>query len=295
MIGTGNFQDALEPIAIKNYGLGFKEIPPERDMLYTVKTSKKLTETYLEIGDIGAMNELTGDLEYEDIQQGYKMTLTAREYAKGIKIQKKFVLTDQLDIVEGLPKLLGLAARRRIAGDVMANFNDAFNTSYTTIDGLQLCSSAHTSNNGGSSQSNLGTTAFSEAAVDAARIAMKDFMTNTDQEFEVNPDLLVVPRALEKSAYELINSSGKVDTANNNTNFHKGKYKLLVSDRLDDSNNWFFIDSELLKLFAVWNNVAPLEFGQAEQFDGFAARYRAYMFYSFGIRDWRPVFGSQVS
>lgn len=295
MIGTGNFQDALEPIAIKNYQVGFKEIPPERDMIYTVKTSKKLTETYLELGDTGPMNEFTGDLEYEDVQQGYKMTLTAKEYAKGMKIQKKFVLTDQLDIVEGLPKLLGLAARRRIAADTAAILNDAFNTSYTTIDGLQLCSSAHTSNNGGSSQSNRGTTAFSEPAVDAARIAMKAFVSNTDELFEVNPDLLIVPRSLEKAAYEIINSSGKVDTANNNINFHKGKYKLLVLDRLDDSNNWFFVDSELMKIFNVWNNVAPLEFGQAEQFDGLAARYRAYMFYGFGSRDWRWIYGAEVA
>lgn len=295
MIGTGNFQEALEPIAIKNYQVGFKEIPPERDMIYTVKTSKKLTETYLELGDTGPMNEFTGDLEYEDVQQGYKMTLTAKEYAKGMKIQKKFALTDQLDIVEGLPKLLGLAARRRIAADTAAILNDAFNTSYTTIDGLQLCSSAHTSNNGGSNQSNRGTTAFSEPAVDAARIAMKAFVSNTDELFEVNPDLLIVPRSLEKAAYEIINSSGKVDTANNNINFHKGKYKLLVLDRLDDSNNWFFVDSELMKIFNVWNNVAPLEFGQAEQFDGLAARYRAYMFYGFGSRDWRWIYGAEVA
>jgi phage major head subunit gpT-like protein len=295
MIGTGNFQDALEPIAVKNYQVGFKEIPPERDMMFSVKTSKKLTETYLELGDTGPMNEFTGDLEYEDVNQGYKMTITAREYAKGMKIQKKFILTDQLDIVEGLPKLLGLAARRRIASDVSALLNDAFNTSYTTIDGLQLCSAAHTSNNGGSSQANRGTTAFSETAVDASRISMKAYVSNTDELFEVTPDLLIVPRSLEKAAYELINSSGKVDTANNNANFHKGKYKLLVLDRLDDSNNWFFVDSELMKIFNVWNNVSPLEFGQAEQFDGLAARYRAYMFYGFGSRDWRWIFGSEVS
>jgi len=295
MIGTGNFQDALEPIAIKNYALGFKEVPSERDMIFDAKKSKKLTETYLELGDTGPMTEFTSDLDYEDVQQGYKMTLTAKEYAKGMKIQKKFVLTDQLDIVSGLPKLLGLAARRRIAQDIMEIFNNATNTTYTTIDALALGSTAHTSNNGGANQGNLGTTGFSEPQVEVVRILMKAFTTNTDEIFEVNPDLLVVPRALERPAYELINSAGKVDTATNNVNFHKGKYKLLVSDRLTDSNDWFFCDSELMKLFNVWNNVAPLEFGQAEQFDGLSARYRAYMFYGFGSRDWRWVYVNHVA
>lgn len=295
MITTGNWQDALEPIAIKNFQLGFREIPQERDMIFTVKKSKKLIETYLETGDIGSFNEFTGDLEYEDVTQGYKMTIQALELAKGMKIQKKFVLTDQQDVVEGLPKLLGLAARRRMLSDTFALFNNAFNTSITTIDALQLCSSAHTSTNGGSNQSNLGSTALSAPAVETARQAMHTYMTNTDQLFDVKANTLIVGRALEETAYEIIKSSGKVDTANNNVNFHKGKYNLIVSDYIDDSNDWFLVDSELMKMFNTWNVVAPLEFKQSENFDGYTARYGAYMFYGFGSRDWRWVRGSQVS
>jgi len=297
MITAGNFQDANEPIAIKNFQLGFKEVPAERDMLFSVEKSDKLYETYLELGDIGTMGDFDGDLSYEDVSQGYKMTVTADEMAKGIKIQRKFMRTDQINVVKDLPKMLGLAARRRIAADTFALFNNAFNTSYTTIDALQLCSTAHTAhaNQGGTNQSNKGTTAFSATQVEAIRRLMKKFTTNTDQLFEVNPDMLVVPRSLEESAYELIKSSGKVDTANNNKNFHEGKYKLLVSDWLDDDNNFFVIDSELMKMMLVWNNVDPLEFGQANDFDGFNAKYRAYMFYGFGARDWRFVYGSEVA
>lgn len=297
MITTGNWQDALEPIAIKNFNVGFKEKPAEREMLYDVKKSSKLTETYLEMGDIGAMGEFTGDLEYEDVSQGYKMTLTASEYAKGIKIQKKFVLTDQLDVVEQLPKMLGLAARRRMALDIFSIFNNAFNTTHVTIDGLQLCSSAHTSNQDGISttQSNRGTATASPVALETVRQNFKDYMSNTDQLFEANADMIICGRALEETFYEIIKSSGKVDTANNNRNFHMGKYKLLVSDWLDDDNNWFVVDSELMKLFNVWNQVAALEFGQAKDFDGFAAKYAAYMFYGYGSRDWRWVYGNEVA
>jgi len=295
MIAGTNYQDALEPIAIKNFQVGYKEKPMERDMIYTVKSSSKLTETYLELGDIGAMGEFSGDLEYEDTNQGYKMTISVTELAKGIEIRKLFVLTDQLDVVEGLPKLLGLAARRRQRRDVFQIFNDAFNTSLLTIDGLQLCSAAHTSNNGGSSQANRVTTAFSAANVETMRQNMKANMTNTDQLFDSNPNMLIVPRQLEEAAYELISSSGKVDTANNNANFHKGKYKLLVSDELDDVNNFFVVDSELMKMMNRWNTVANLEFKQAENFNGISARYLAYMVYGRGSTDWRWVEGAEVS
>ncbi len=297
MITTGNWQDALEPIAIKSAALGFKEKPMERDMLFTVKKSKKLVETYLELGDIGAFEKFTGDLAYDDSEQGYKMTITQDELAKGMKIQRKFVETDQLDVVEGLPKLIGLAARRKMLHDTFEPFNQAFNTSMTTMDALQLCSSAHTSNQEGVSttQANLATTAFSEAAVDAARIAMKGVISNRDQVIELNPDMLVVPRALESAAYELIKSSGKVNTANNNRNFHMGKYKLLVSDMLTDANNWFLLDSEVFKASNKWNNVVPFEFGQARDFNGLCAKYYGYMFYGFGTIEWRGIYGSEVS
>jgi hypothetical protein len=88
-------------------------------------------------------------------------------------------------------------------------------------------------------------------------------MTNRNQLFETNPDTIVCPRALEETFYEIIKSNGKVDTANNNPNFHKGKYKLIVSDWLDDTNNWFLIDSELMKDLQRVEQRVPLEFGQA--------------------------------
>jgi phage major head subunit gpT-like protein len=297
MITTGNWQDALEPIAIKNFQVGFKEVPADRNLLFNVMKSRKLKETYLELGDIGAFNEFDGDLEFEDVSQGNKMEVTNTEYAKGIKVQRRFAETDQLDVVRGLPRMLGLAARRRMASDTFALFNNAFNTTFTTIDGLQLCSGAHTTNanQGGSNQSNRLTTALSAPQLETVRQTMKDFLTNTDQLFEVNPDFLMVPRELEETAFEIIKSSGKVDTANNNKNFHQGRYKMLVSDWLDDSNNWFFMDSDLMKEMLVWQSVVNLEFGQANDFTGFDARFRAYMFYGFGARDWRFILGSEVS
>ncbi len=297
MITTGNWQDALEPIAIKQFMVGWKEKPQDRAMLFDVTKSSKLIETYLEQGDIGNFNRFDGSLEYDDNAQGYKMTIEQFELAKGIKIQRKFAETDQLDVVKTLPKLLGLAARRRIASDTYAFLNNAFNTSLLTIDGLSLCNAAHTSNQEGVSttQSNRFTTAFSAPAVEAMRQAGKRLMTNRDQLYESNFDMLIVPRALEEAAYELTKSNGKVDTALNNPNFHKGKYKVLVSDWLDDDNNFFLVDSEMLKMANKWNNVVNLEFGQSRQFDGFNARYSAYMFYGFGTTDWRPVLGAEVA
>src|SRR3990167_2946357 len=118
MITTGNWPDALEPIAHKNFDVGMDKVPAEKDMFFKVRRSKKRTETYMELGDIGAMNQFTGSVPYDDISEGYSFTVTARQFAKGIKIQREFVETDQQEIVEGLPQMLGRAAHNRLATDI---------------------------------------------------------------------------------------------------------------------------------------------------------------------------------
>ena len=295
MIGSGNWPDAIETIIDYNFDIGFEKEPVEKDMFYKVRSSSKKTETYGEIGDIGPMNEFNGGLAYDDVSQGYKFTVTAKQFAKGIKITRDLIDTDQQDVVEQLPQMLGRAAHNRIATDVFFPFNNAFNTSITTLDGLQLCSSAHTSANGGSNQSNRGTTAFSAIAVEATRVLMKKFLTNRDNRFKMNPDMLIVPEDLYGAAWEVISSSGKVDTANNNENFSKGKYKLVKSIWLDDTNNWFVVDSRLMKMYMVWNDIVDLEFNKATDFDGFTSKHSAYMHYSYIPKEWRPFFGHEVS
>lgn len=295
MITTGNWPDALEPIAHKNFDIGMEKVPAEKELFYKVRGSKKKTETYMEIGDIGPMNEFKGSVDYDDVSEGYKFTVTAKQFAKGIKIERQFVETDQQDVIEMLPQMLGRAAHNRLAGDIFSIFNNAFNTTITTVDGLALGSSAHTSNNGGSNQSNLSTTGFSALAVESMRIKMKKFLTNRDNRFDINPDTIIVPEDLFEAAYEVINASGKVDTANNNPNFHKGKYNLIHSVWLNDTQNWFMADSRLMKMFNTWNDIVDLEFNKAKDFDGMVAKYASYMFYSYVPRDWRWLGASQVS
>ncbi len=295
MITTGNWPEALEPIAHKGFDHGRKQPPAEKNMFFTVRNSKKFTETYLELGDIGPMGEFTGSVNYDDVSQGHKFTVSVTQYAKGIKIQRIFVDTDQLDIVEGLPELLGRKVFEREALDTFFWLNNAFNTSITTLDGLQICSSAHTSLNGGVNQVNRGTSPFSALSVEATRIKMKKFRTNKDGKIEMNPDTIVVPEDLFEAAWEVISSGGKVDTANNNANFHKGKYKLIHSVWLSDTNNWFMFDMDKIKKDNTWNDVTKPEFNRDKNFDDYVAKFSSYMANDRAIRNWRGIFGHEVS
>ena len=294
--GIGNFQDDLEPIAKISFKLGLgREVNSRRDMFFKVEGSDKMEETYLELGDIGTVPELDGELDYEGLAQGYKMVISNKEYAKGLQIERRYIRTSQHNIAKQLPEMLGLAMRRRIAGDSVAWWNNAFNTTYVTKDGLQLCSSAHTSANGGSNQANRIVAAFSGPALEAAKITMRKFMTNTDNEMDIVPDMLIGGIDLDGAFQEVIESKWKVDTANNNVNVHQGKYTAVTDVRITDSDNWGLIDKELMKQFLIWQNVDPIEFNKAENFDGFVAKYNVYTFYGFGATGWEWILGSEVN
>jgi len=291
-----NWADLLEPGLRHEFSDTFTQDTSMLPVLFSMKSSSKAVEHDLEIGDIADFEEMDGNIPYDDMGQGYKTNYEHKEYARGLKVQRKLAMDDQYQVISRKPQALGLAAFRRRETDGASVFNNAFNSGYLGGDGLCLCNSAHTSNNGGSNQSNTGTTALSAASVETARQLMIAYKTNRDNNFSVKPDTLIVPHQLEETAWEIINSKGKVDSANNNANFHVGKYKLVVwNNYLTDANNWFLVDSRLMKMFLLWFDREDVQFFKDSDFDTLMAKFAGYMRYSFGWSDWRWIYGSNVS
>lgn len=287
---------AQEPIAKKQFALGLgREVKMTRDMFFDVGSSNKLQETYFDAGDIGNMVEFNGTTEYESWKQNYQQQIQAKLFRKGMAIDYKFIRTDQQGIVKDASKMLGLAARRRIAGDAMTPFNNAFDGSYVTRDSLSLCNAAHTSNVGGATQSNRGTLAFSPAAVEAVRILMRKFRSNKDNELDIMPDMLVGPIDLDQAFQELLESTHVVNSNNNQINVHKGRYTAVTSIRIVDPNNWFMIDKALMKQYLRWNNLDDIDFKRDEDFDGRTAKWVVDAFYGHGPTGWEFIYGNDVA
>ena len=175
-------------------------------------------------------------------------------------------------------------------------FNSAF-VGTAGPDSLPLCSASHPySPDDPTTQSNAGSTAFSATAVEATRrIGYTSIYNDRGELFEANYDLILCTVGNEEAAWELINSSGKVNTANNNRNFHEGRYKLAIWHRLTDSNNWFMLDSTLAKkFFQFWTRVKP-EFNYDRDFDTMVAKWFVYQRCNVSWSDWRPTYGHNVT
>lgn len=297
VIGTGDWQDALEPIARLQSNVGDKEVDSSQDKLWDVKTSKKFTETLLEDSDISVVNQFSGSLEYETMAQGYKMTTTHTQFAKGVKVERIFWDTDQLDVAEKRSKALGKATRRRYANDSVYHLNNAFNSAYLTADALSLCNTAHTSNQSGISttQSNTGVSPLSPESLEAARLAMRRFLSNKDQILDINPNLVICGDQNWKTAYEILESKGRPFTNNNEPNFFSnGKMSLLV-DRRITGKKWFLADSSMIKDSCHWFDLTKPEYARDSDFDTLNFKWRVYFAYTTAVPEWRWVFGNNPS
>lgn len=293
-----HFGDLLTAGFRKIFEDQFNLIPSMLPDLYNMQSSDKPEEKDSAVGGFGDFNTFEGTISYDEVYQQYDKVYTPSEFAKGFKVQRRLFDDDLYNIMNKKPMGLAIAARRTREKAGSAIFNNAFTTegSGYSGDGTELCASDHPSNTPGvATQSNEGTTALSATAVETARTAMADFRDFEGEKISVIPDLILVPRALEQTAWEIISSRGKVETANNNANFHFGKYKLAVWDYLTDANNWFMIDSALKDMFLLWFDRIPLEMGRDKDFDTYLAKFSAYMRYSNGFSDWRWLYGMLVS
>lgn len=287
-----NWSSILTTGLRKVFETTFREQVSNIPVLFSMKTSEKVEEFDLLTDEFRDFEEFTGNIPYDSMGESYKTTYTHKEYARGFKVERKLVKDDLYGTINRKPALLSLAARGRRERDGASVFNNAFNAGFTGGDSLSLCNSAHTSKNVTTTQSNTGVLMYTPANVEATRRLMIRFKSGRDGVIDVNPDLHLIPLELEEAGFELVNSKGKVDTAQNNINFHMGKYKLLVwPNRLTSSKAWFFIDTAYMKQFLLWFDREPLQFFKDQDFGTLIAAYAGYMRYSFGWSHWPWIFG----
>ena len=296
IVASEGFSFLLDPGLRKVFFDEYNLPESQVDKLYGMEKSGKAVEFDLGVGGLGDLEEFTGTIPYDDFRQQFRTSYTHKEYVKGVKVERKLVDDDLYNVINNRPRTLAMVAKRTREKHGASVFNHAFNTSvFTGGDTFALCANAHTFNGTSTTQDNLLTTALSATSVATARLNMRAFLDETDNIVNAMGDTLVVPPELEETAFEIVKTNQQVDSANNNANFHMGRYKVIVWDYLNDSDNWFLVDSRFAKTFLKWFDRIPIEFNKDKDFDTYIAKWSAYNRYSFGFSDWRWVIGNQVS
>jgi hypothetical protein len=273
---------------------------------YNTHTTNLEEEYDVTYSGLGNFKLLDANATSDTMTEEYKTTYSFPEWQNKIDIRRK-LWDDRRDrTVMNMVQEMGLSYNRTKEAHAAEPFNYAFSATSTYSSGAStaqadakaLCANDHPSKaNGSYAGDNLGTAAISGSAVSTMRDQMRDITDGRGNKSYLELNTLLVPadKDVEEVAWEIINTSGKVDTADNNKNFHSGRYQLAVWQELTNHKNWFGLDSRKMKMYLNWRTRVALETWDTYDEETATLTFGGYERHGFGIPSWRFLVGNQVA
>jgi len=291
-----NYADVLAPELAAVFFDRYEMEPEMTPDIFKVKTSDRDREIESAVSGFSLLSQTDelGALDYEDPNQMYRTVYTHLKYTKGFKVSQELVEDDQHNVIRSMPDALGKAARRTQEFHGASNFNNGFDTNYTSYgDAKPLFSTSHPRADGGTAQSNASSTglALTENNLETLRTQGRKLLDDKGQRMVLRYDTLLVPVDLEKTANIIVQSTLRPGTGNNDYNMYNGMFKVKAWEYLTSTSAWFLLDMRQHMITWYWR-IRP-EFKQDSAFDSGAALYKTRMRFSFGWSDYRGAMGSK--
>lgn len=299
MLTQAQFDTLLLPVIFHHLEVGGNRVPSLRQRLYNVQGSSLYQERGAGMGGMSPdewdQYNAAGVKGRLELDQLYTQNYTHVEYPVELVIEKKLVLNDQYGKIRRLITRAGMSAEQKMEIDAASLFNNAFSGT-TWSDGVVLCSTAHPKSPAKSSgtYSNKGTSALTADAVSTTRVNMMRFKDDRGNEIGVMPSVILVPPELEDAAIKATNSALDPDTANNAMNPQAGRWQVIPWQRLTDTNAWFMIDDAWRMDAVNWYNREALQVMMTRETTTEVV-YELKLHYSFGVDDWRWIYGHNPS
>jgi hypothetical protein len=304
---ASNWAELLTPALTAAFFIGFSNDGRRQSMipqLFNVQTSQRAWEQFMAVGTLGSEGwnfEDSGRVQYDEHKRGFPTTFTHAEFAKGLMVQRKLVDDNLTDVKLDEAGQLGDSAFRKREKGAASIFNNAFTASGVNPDGFSnagpdgvaLVSASHPlSAEDSTVQSNYGgANALSASQLSTSRVAHMRMKDDRGDLMDVMPDELIGPPELEDTMAVVTKSVLDPASNNNAINPQTGRFRSIVWHYLTDTNNWFLTDSARRRRSLLWFDRIPIEFAREEDFDTFIAKFRAYMRYSYGWRDYAWILG----
>jgi hypothetical protein len=303
VLARGNFADLLEPIVrawyLESYGTPMAMI----QQLFNVQTSNSYQEEFEAMGAGNLVPVFDGQVEYSGFNAGYRTDIRHYEFAAGMQIERSLWDDDKTPVMRQRAGSLGQRVANTIETDAANIFINAFTDGGTNrmgastngADGVGLCSLLHPHSpvDTGTTQANEGTLALDLPNLDTTRQAMMNFTDDKGNLLGLNPDVILVPPELERTATQVVSERAIYEpgSAQFDVNMFAGRLRPVVWNRLTDANAWFLIDSRQMRNHLHWFWRISPEFANMTEFDSLLAKYRVYMRYGIGFDDWRWIYG----
>ena len=287
----------LEPGLNALFGLEYKNYANEHEEIFSKENSDRAFEEEVMLSGFAnaSVKPEGSSVNYDTAQESFTARYTHETLALAFSITVEAIEDNLYDrLASRYTKALARSmanAKQVKAANVL---NNAFDSSFTGGDGVELCSAVHpivagTFKNELSTAADLNETSLEQALIDIA--AMTD---ERGLKIAAKGTKMIIPSALQFTAERLMKSQGRTGTADNDINAVGSMGMIpqgyVVNHYLTDTDA-FFIKTDVpngLKMFVR----APIKTAMEGDFETGNVRYKARERYSFGFSDPRGIFGS---
>ena len=278
------------------FGLEYAKYGEEHKEIFETESSDRSFEEETKLSGFSAapVKDEGSAIEYDNAQEAWTARYTHETIAMGFSVTEEAIednLYDSLSARYTKALTRAMAYTKQVKGATI--LNEAFSTTHG--DGVALCSTSHPLVSGGTNSNTPSTAAdLNETSLEAAVISVAGWTDERGLLIAAKPRKLIIPPALQFVATRLLETEGRVGTADNDVNAIKNNGSVpqgySVNHYLTDTDAWFLMTDvpNGLKHFTR----APMSTSMDADFDTGNSRYKARERYSFGVSDPLGVYGS---
>jgi len=290
----------LEPGLNALFGLEYKQYADEWNEIFDTETSDRAFEEEVMLAGFSnaAVKPEGQGVTFDDAQETFTARYTNETIALAFAITEEAIEDNLYDrLASRYTKALArsMASTKNIKG--AAVLNNAFDSTFAGGDGKELCATDHPTLAGQFSNELATAAELNETSLEQSLIDIAAFTDERGLKIAAQGVKMIIPSALQFTADRLMNSAGRVGTADNDINAIRNMGMIsggfTVNHYLTNAKK-FFIKTDVpngLKHF----NRSPIKTSMEGDFDTGNVRYKARERYVFGFSDPRGIFGSNAT
>ena len=282
------------------FGMEYAKYGEEHKEIFESESSDRSFEEEVKLSGFGAApvkNEGSA-IDYDNAQEAFTARYTHETIAMGFSVTEEAIednLYDSLSsrYTKALARAMAYTKQVKAATILNQGFTGTGNPTYG--DGKVLCATDHPLVGGGTNSNRPAVAAdLNETYLEAAVIQLAGWTDERGLLIAAKPRKLVIPPALQFVATRLLDTEGRVGTADNDLNAIRNNGSIpegfTVNHYLTDTDAWFLTTDvpNGLKHFVR----TPMSTSMDADFDTGNSRYKARERYSFGVSDPLGIFGS---
>ena len=289
----------LEPGLNALFGLEYKRYENQHTEIYTVESSDRAFEEEVMLSGFAnaEVKQEGSGVSFDEAQETYTARYTHDTIALAFAITEEAIEDNLYDrLASRYTKALARSMSNAKQVKAAAPLNNGLSSiaTFKAGDTVSLFSTNHTTVSGTAVKNTLTTQAdLNETSLEQALIDIAGMTDERGLRVAARGTKMIIPSANQFNAERLTKSQGRTGTADNDINASVSMGMIpqgyRVNNYLTDTDSWYIITDvpNGMKMFQR----AALKTAMEGDFDTGNVRYKARERYSFGVSDYRGIFG----